>query len=439
MRSSELTTGIAAALMAAMMATGCGEGGGAGPDPTFDDGVTGVSLSLTTVPADAKCYHATFTAGATSIVKTVTPAAGSTTPVTLTGGLTSSTTYALALEVFDLACASVVATTPVTWTGSASGVLVISGQLTPVTIVLRRPAGTAVTVDYDSSIVLSQGAGTSISDISVFEPYVYTARGSFIERVPVTGGGVEIVANGTGIYDVAVDAAGVWYSDYGVGLYWVPPGQARRQLVARSPYSLFPTPSGVLSVWATTNGNGTVERFTTGGVVTTLASGLYSVSKAVSDGTTAIWLGSSSAGIYSLTKASLAGGAATALYSAPAMTYLADLATDGTYVYFSQTSLPGSSNAVFRVPLSGGAATSVAVPAAGTPGRVVVDATNVYYSVRVTDADGACAAASLNKVPKAGGAVTTLWSRAGACIYTLAQSSTQLFFDQGIDLRRIDK
>lgn len=433
----KLETGMAAALVAAMVTAGCGDQvAGMG---TLDDDVTGVSLSLTTVPVDAKCYRATFTAGATSVVKTASPTAGSTTPVAFTGGLASSTTYALTLEVFDLVCGSVVATTPVTWTGSASSVLVISGQLTPVTIVLRRPAGTAVTVDYDSSVVLSQGSGNTISDIAVFDPYVYTARGPFIERVPVAGGGVDIVANGVGLAEVAVDAAGIWYSEANIGLYWVPPGQTRRQLVARAPYSLFPTPTGVLTVWASTNGNGTVERFTTGGVLTTLASGLYSVSKAVSDGTTAIWMGSSSAGIHSLTKTPLAGGAATALYAAPAMTYLSDLATDGTNVYFSQSSLPGSSNAIFRVPLAGGAATSLAVPAAGTTGRVLVDATNVYYSVRVTNADGSCTASTINKVPKAGGAITTLWSRAGSCIYSLAQSSTQLFFDQGIDLRRIDK
>jgi hypothetical protein len=222
MRSRKLGRGTAAALVAAMLAAGCAEGGdGELGTGSLDGDVTGISLSLTTVPTDAKCYRATFTSGSTSVVKTASPTAGSTTPVTFTG-LTSSTTYALTLEVFDLACGSVVATTPIVWTGSASNVLVINGMLTPVTIVLRRPAGTAVTVDYDSSIVLSQGSGTSIYDIAVQEPNVYAARGAFVERVPVTGGGVEIVATGQSITEVAADATGYYYCDsYTPAFYWV--------------------------------------------------------------------------------------------------------------------------------------------------------------------------------------------------------------------------
>jgi hypothetical protein len=441
MRSRKLGRGTAAALVAAMMAAGCAEGGdgelGAG---SLDGDVTGVSLSLTTVPTDAKCYRATFTSGSTSVVKTASPTAGSTTPVTFTG-LTSSTTYALTLEVFDLACGSVVATTPIVWTGSASNVLVINGMLTPVTIVLRRPAGTAVTVDYDSSIVLSQGSGTSIYDIAVQEPNVYAARGAFVERVPVTGGGVEIVATGQSITEVAADATGYYYCDsYTPAFYWVPPGQARRTILSnRAPYSLTAAGGGLLTVWASTNGNGTVERYTTAGGLTTVASAIWNVSKAVSDGTVALWMGSTSAGIYTIGKSTFAGVAGPALYNAPSGSALSDLAADATYVYFAQTGLPGASNGILRVPVAGGAATAIATPAAGTPSRVLVDATNVYYVVRITDASGSCTSSSINKVPKAGGTVTTLFSRAGTCPTSFAQSSTQLFFDAGIDLRRIDK
>src|SRR5262245_5530217 len=122
MRSSKLgQQSMAAALVAVMLAAGCAEGGGELGADTLGDDVTGVSLSLTNVPADAKCYRATFTAGGASIVKTLAPTAGSTAPVAFTG-LTSGTTYALTLEVFDLVCGSVIATTPVGWTGSAASV-----------------------------------------------------------------------------------------------------------------------------------------------------------------------------------------------------------------------------------------------------------------------------------------------------------------------------
>jgi hypothetical protein len=150
-------------------------------------------------------------------------------------------------------------------------------------------------------------------------------------------------------------------------------------------------------------------------------------------------MGSTSAGIYTIGKSTFAGVAGPALYNAPSGSALSDLAADATYVYFAQTGLPGASNGILRVPVAGGAATAIATPAAGTPSRVLVDATNVYYVVRITDASGSCTSSSINKVPKAGGTVTTLFSRAGTCPTSFAQSSTQLFFDAGIDLRRIDK
>jgi hypothetical protein len=433
---------LAALAVATMLASaaGCGESSGEPTGPTGADDVTGVTLNLTTVPVDAKCYRATFTAADSSqIVRTVSPTAGSTATIAFTGMPTG--TFSLQLEVFDLACASVVPTTPLAWVGWAYNFTLNTGQLTPLTILLKRPAGTAVTVDYDSAVTLSPSTGgLSAYDIVVSEPYLYVARGSQLERVPITGGGLEIVATGQGIGDVAADATGTYFSDtVSPGTYWVAPGQAKRQLVPRGAHSLALTPTGLLGVYLMNGaGTGTIERYTSSGTVTTLVTGLYSPTRIVSDGTSIVWFGSNGASGYVVQRTPMAGGTPTTLYTTNANAYINDVAVDATNVYFALPGAPGM-NGIYRVPVAGGTAVSVAPVAVGQPTRVVTDATNVYYLVRIYDGQGSCVGAQINKAPKAGGAITTLWSRMGVCATQLTQSTSYLFFDSSLEVRRIDK
>jgi hypothetical protein len=427
---------IGAALAAGMLlasASGCGDGT---PATRHDEDVTGVTLSLTTVPTDADCYRATFTSGGTSVVKFVTPMGGSTTPTPITQ--VPPGVYSMLLETFDLACGSVVATTPLSWTGSMSSVTISNGTLTPVTIVLKRPAGTAVSVEYDSAVTLIPST-SPVYDLTVNEPYLYVARGTFVERVPITGGGVEMVVTGSDIEDVVSDATGTYYSDQAsIATYWIAPGQPRRLLASKPPYSLALTSSfGLLGLsMAGSAGTGTIERYPTlGGAPVALVTGLYSPYKIVTDGTTLAWYGGTSSGTTVIQKAPVTGGTPTTLFNGSS---LSDIAMDSTYVWFVMAGVPGS-NSINRVALTNPVPSNFVPVTVGMPSRLLVDATNVYYLVRMYDGLGTCNGAAINKIAKTGGAVTTLWSRPGACPSQLAQSTSYLFFDQGGEVRRIDK
>jgi hypothetical protein len=75
------------------------------------------------------------------------------------------------------------------------------------------------------------------------------------------------------------------------------------------------------------------------------------------------------------------------------------MAADASSVYYVNLSLGSSAAQIASVPLQDGTVT-VLVPSSGAEGGLAVDGTSVYWTERAT--------ASVKKVPKGGGTVTTL-------------------------------
>jgi hypothetical protein len=103
-------------------------------------------------------------------------------------------------------------------------------------------------------------------------------------------------------------------------------------------------------------------------------------------------------------RVALDGGSPTLLAPGPALS----VATDGTDVYFT------TSSAVMKVPAAGGSPVTLAsiphgptTPSSGVPSGLAVDGDNVYWT-GYGCGDAGCLVATVNRVPRAGGAVTTV-------------------------------
>jgi hypothetical protein len=447
-----------AGLAAVFLAAGCAADPattGAGPGPGLDPDVAGVSLSLTVAQPDAVCLRATFT-GATQFTQLITPVAGSTAPVVLAGLPVGQ--FSLLVEAFNLACASVVPATPLSWTSDPVTVALSSGVITNAMVTLKRPAKSVVTVDYDTSQLFSAPPpGVSgLTDMAVFGNSLYIAR-TDLERMPLAGGAFDSTWPGLMASRFVVDSSGIFYNTIAgsaPGAFWVPPGQAQVLLSStRSSNIMVAIPGGYVEVLVANNmvsNTGTIERVNTAGVVTTLltgfSNGAINLPIIATDGTTVFYAfptgipaGGGAGDQTVVGKVPVAGGANNTLATFGSPTFANDIATDGSFVYVAEKSTNPALNGIFRIPAAGGAAVQIAPVAAGVPVKVLVDATNVYFMTRVLDNRGLCDMGFISKAPKAGGAVTPLWSRSKTCSALFAQGPTQLFFDIGSNVHVIGK
>lgn len=464
LRWSVVATVLSSSLL--LGATACAPPGPGAAADQLDPDVVGVSLSLTIAPADAKCYRATFSSASspsapgTSTVfsQTFAPTAGSSAPVVLTGLPTG--TFSLLIETMNLVCASVVPTTPLSWTSDPVTVVLTPGVLTPATVTFKRPGATAVSIDYDTSQLVSpQPAGvTGLQDILAIDK-LYVARGAQIDRVSLAGGPTEISMPAT-VTRLTGDSTGLYYSTTvassaaaPAGLYWIPAGQAQVMISPKIPSQMTPIPGGCIGASATAGvaNSGAIDRFLPTGV-TPIISGLPSSPPPLlaSDGTSVYWaaITTGSSAQMTINKAPVAGGPPgtvpnITLTTLPGGVLATDLATDGAYVYWGQRPTPpGGAAGIYRIPVAGGTPALVTPIASGLPSKVLVDATNVYVLVNLWDNRMACDTSFIYKVPKAGGAgapLTPLWSKARSCGLLLAQSPTQLYFDVGTNVHRVDK
>lgn len=138
-----------AAIALTMLAAGCGM-----PGSVDDEPVGKVQLAIEVAPSDALCLRLTAssdTSGLT-VVKTVALTAGKASTAQVAGLPLGNVTFVG--EVFGVACASVVATTPLTW-ASDKQVLTIAPDTVPVlTLSLHKAAKVNVGVDFVSDAVV---------------------------------------------------------------------------------------------------------------------------------------------------------------------------------------------------------------------------------------------------------------------------------------------
>ncbi len=426
-----------AALMSALtlsgaMAVGLSACSQAGTDA--DDGeFTGVSLSLMAPPSDAKCYRATFTpATGSAVVKTFAPVTGSTAPTAITGIAAGS--YTLGIDAFNVACASLTATTAQTWLGDPASVVLATGLLSPVSVTLHRPAATEVSVDYDTSQQISTST-TPVVALVVVEPNLYVARSSSLERLPTTGGASDVLASFNALRSFAADATAYYYidatsSDYGPA--WVAPGRSKESFNLSAPGAMVPVPGGI--VVRASSGLLKLSPTTTMSLDTPAS---YP-SQMVTDGTSAFGNRAFQTASW-IEKYPLNGSALSVIFSLGDGSVLGDIGADSSFVYMARRAPPGTPSGVFRVANTGGALQTVALVTAGVPIKLATDGTNVYFLTTLVDNVGQCQSAAISKVPRAGGTVTPLWSRKGVCPTVLALGTSGVFFDVGGNVYRLDK
>jgi hypothetical protein len=138
-------------------------------------------------------------------------------------------------------------------------------------------------------------------------------------------------------------------------------------------------------------------------------------------------LAADSANVYvtmadSLVRVPIAGGAGTTLASAPAAT---NLAVDSQNVYWLAQ---GQSTDVLSVPIAGGSVTTLATSPTSGAGSFAVGATGVYFSCEPW-------AYAVTKVPLGGGAVTTVASMGNA--KALALDSTSVYWVDGANAMKV--
>ena len=423
--SSSLAVGLSA----------CSADTGAAAD---ENETTGVSLSLTAPPSDAKCYRATFTpATGTAVVKTFAPVSGASAPTAITG--IAAGPYTLGVDAFNVACASLTASSAQSWVGDPLSVTLATGLLAPVTITLRRPAVSEVTVDYDTSSLVSMSA-TPVVGLSVVEPSLYVAHPGSVERLPTTGGSTDVLGVVDRLKLFAADATGYYYTDINeYGPTWVAPGRPGVPLSGNFVSVMVAVPGAVVvGDFDDTFGTPRLRKLTPTGTPASLDLPGSLPWALATDGTSAFGTRGFGSATW-IEKYPLNGAASSVLVTLGDASTMQDISADSGFVYIARVTQPGTPSGIFRVPNTGGALQTVATVSAGTPTKLIADGTNVYFVTTLLDNVGQCQSGVISKVPRAGGTVTPMWSRKGVCPTSLALGSSGLFFDGGNTVYRLDK
>jgi hypothetical protein len=138
-----------AAIALTLLAAGCGMPGA----PAEDENIGQVQLAITIAPTDGLCLRLTAEGDASGlkVVKTVALTAGKASNAQVSGLPLGNVSFVG--EVFGVACASVVATTPLTWL-SDTQVLTITADTIPLLYLpLHKAAKANVAVDFVSDAV----------------------------------------------------------------------------------------------------------------------------------------------------------------------------------------------------------------------------------------------------------------------------------------------
>jgi hypothetical protein len=283
------------------------------------------------------------------------------------------------------------------------GQSVVSGAgsgAAPVAVPVAGPAGAST---GPGLVTLASGQvcpwGMAIDATNVYWTTCGDPTGGAVMKVPKAGGQPMALATGDRLSGIAVD---------GTNVYWIAGSEdASTGAVMKVPVNgglattLTPRPGPPAhiavddtSVYWTEMMEGAVMKVALGGGTPALVASANSPWAIAVDATSVYWLGNG------VMKAAKGGGPAITLASPPPILPNAGIAVDGTNVYWS-SGPPGASSGVSKVPLDGGTPTLVAEVMSTVPGPIAVDDANIYY------ADGS---GMVLKVPLAGGAVTTIAS-----------------------------
>ena len=140
-------------LLGAVLAGGCTAPGGdpTGETPAADDLAT-VVLELTSVPFDVRCVRVVVT-GNEKVIRTFEVNPGFPASLTLIGlPIGNATVYP---ESFNVSCADIGPTTAPTWVGQAQASVVLASgkQVSANVLLLVRPSGVNLGLDYQAGVV----------------------------------------------------------------------------------------------------------------------------------------------------------------------------------------------------------------------------------------------------------------------------------------------
>lgn len=222
---------------------------------------------------------------------------------------------------------------------------------------------------------------SSPSGIKVDTNYAYWAEpGVGIKKAPVAGGDPTTVRSGN---------VGPWIEIDNTYIYWTESGGTGADVINKMAKE--------------------------GGAVTTLTNGLTAPRNIVADGANLYWMESPG----NIKQVSVSGGVPTTLASAWS---LGNLATDSTYVYWTEALCCGSATALKKVPVGGGGTITLGTgPGIGT---LAVDETYVYYSM----SDGI--SGGISRIPKEGGTSVRLASGLFPPV-AMAVDSTHVYWING--------
>jgi hypothetical protein len=183
-----------------------------------------------------------------------------------------------------------------------------------------------------------------------------------------------------------------------------------------SPRSLALTPTTVY--W--TNINGAVLKVPVGGgAATTIASSIAPTTGIVVSGLNVYWTAKAS-----VWKQPLAGGATTQIYTGMGVGDLEDIVSDGSNVYFTET----SNSQILATGINGGAVTVVAN--ANTPNGIALDGTNLYWADNGNNG-------GIEKVATSGGAMTTIAPAQSAV--SVAVDATSAYWTSNGQIKKANK
>jgi hypothetical protein len=234
-----------------------------------------------------------------------------------------------------------------------------------------------------ASVVLAQGQGW-LKGIAVDSTSVYWAGASGVSKVPLGGGTPELLAAGSQVSALAVDAAYVYWSDLVVDavavIRSVPVGGGALATLAAeagAPSSFIALDT--TSVYWVSGGQALVRALKTGGAVTTLIPSIGGGGPIAVDATQVYFPGTGDE-MFSVMSEPKAGGAASEL--AVDQSGLTRFALDGTTVYW----VDGLLGTIVSAPTAGGAHVILA-ESNGAISGLAVDGTSVYWGEHVTDGD----------------------------------------------------
>jgi outer membrane protein assembly factor BamB len=312
-------------------------------------------------------------------------------------------------------------------------------------VLITTPYESGVVIAYghvdepDASVVLGDGgtpvpvyltSGESPGKLALGATNVYwtSGNGAQIRAVPKAGGQpVTVVAgppNSPG-WGIAVDSTNIYWSTTSAVLSMPLTGSMPNTLapnLLRGAQNVAVSATDVY--WATVPGPDAVQSVPIdGGAVTTIVSDPNGTTALAVDTSNLYW--STTSGLY---RAALAGGSPTSIGPA-----VASLAVDATDVYYVLDSAV-SAGTIRRVPIAGGAGTTLASGRLGSLVAVAVDDRNVYW----IEGNGTIQQGAVAALPKSGGQVAVLASGLTDPA-AIAVDSTGIYFTSGGDITKIPK